>query len=49
MKRDPFQQYIKDPDRRAKLYLLLSGASILSTIALGVGTIFFILILMGII
>jgi len=49
MKRDPFKQYIKDPDRKAKLYLLLNGAMIASTILITIGTIIFILLVMGII
>ena len=49
MKRDPLKQFAKDPDNVAKLYLLMSGASILATISIGIGTILFILILMGII
>ena len=49
MRRDPFDQYFKDPDRKAKLYLLATGAMILTTILLTVGTILFILILVGII
>ncbi|MCL2687019.1 MAG: hypothetical protein FWE58_00590 [Methanobrevibacter sp.] len=49
MKRDPIKQFTKDPDNVAKLYLIMSGASILATISLGIGTIMFILILMGII
>jgi hypothetical protein len=49
MKRDPFKQYIKDPDRIAKLYLLISGAMISSTILIAVGTIIFILLVIGII
>jgi len=49
MKRNPFQQYFKDPDRVAKLYLLFTGASILATILIAIGTILFILIVIGII
>jgi hypothetical protein len=49
MRRDPFDQYFKDPDRRAKLYLLSVGAMILTTILITVGTIIFILLLLGII
>ena len=49
MKRDPFQQYMKDPDRRAKLYLIMTGTSIIATITLAIGTIIFILIAIGII
>ena len=50
---DPIEEYInehlKDPDKRAKLYLLMSGAMILSTVLIAVGTIVFILILVGVI
>jgi len=49
MRRDPFEQYFKDPDRKAKLYLLSMAAMITTTILLTVGTIVFILILVGII
>jgi len=49
MKRNPFDQYFKDPDRRAKLYLLLTGAMITSTILIAIGTIMFILLVLGII
>ncbi|MDR1721716.1 MAG: hypothetical protein LBR24_01550 [Methanobrevibacter sp.] len=49
MKRDPFQQYFKDPDRKAKLYVFTTFAMICSTILLTVGTIIFILLLVGII
>ena len=48
MKRDPFEQYFKHPDRKAKLYLLLSGATILATITITIGTILFILALFGV-
>jgi hypothetical protein len=46
---DPIEEYFEDPDKRAKLYLLMSGAMILSTILITVGTIIFILILVGVI
>jgi hypothetical protein len=49
MKRDPFQQYFKDPDRKAKLFLFTSGASIITTILLVIGTLIFILFAIGII
>jgi hypothetical protein len=39
---------MKDPDRRAKLYLYLAGAMILSTITIVIGTIIFILRLLKI-
>ncbi|MDR2967403.1 MAG: hypothetical protein LBU74_05605 [Methanobacteriaceae archaeon] len=49
MKRDPFKQYIKDPDRKAKLYLLVTGAMIVTTALITIGTIVFILLIIGII
>jgi len=49
MKRDPIKQYFKDPEKMAKLYLVMTGANILATISIGIGTILFILILIGII
>ncbi|MCL2156467.1 MAG: hypothetical protein FWH54_00400 [Methanobrevibacter sp.] len=49
MKRDPFKQYFKDPDKKAKLYLLITGAMITSTILITIGTIIFILLIVGII
>jgi hypothetical protein len=39
----------KDPDKRAKLYLYIAGAMILSTVAIVIGTIIFILRLLKII
>jgi len=44
---DPIEEYFEDPDRRAKLYLLFTGAMILSTILIVIGTIFFILWAVG--
>lgn len=46
---DPLEEMFKDPDRRAKLYLLFVGAQILATILITVGTIIFILRLVGVI
>ena len=46
---DPIEDYFEDPDKRAKLYLFLTGAMILSTILITIGTIIFILRLVGII
>jgi hypothetical protein len=46
---DPIEDYFKDPDRRAKLYLLMTGAMILSTILITIGAIIFILIVVGVI
>ncbi|WP_414470457.1 hypothetical protein [Methanobacterium sp. ACI-7] len=49
MTRDPIKEIFEDPDRRAKLYLLFVGVQILTTILITVGTIIFILRLLGII
>jgi hypothetical protein len=49
MRRDPFKQYFKDPDRKAKLYVAITIAMISSTVLLTVGTIIFILFLLKII
>ncbi|MDR3222924.1 MAG: hypothetical protein LBT66_04195 [Methanobrevibacter sp.] len=49
MKRDPFKQYFKDPDKKAKLFVSLTIAMICSTVLLTIGTIIFILILLKII
>lgn len=46
---DPLEDMFKDPDRRAKLYLLFVGVQILSTILIVVGTLIFILWALGII
>jgi hypothetical protein len=44
-----FEEMMKDPDQRAKLYLYLAGAMILSTILIVFGTIVFILRLLHIV
>jgi hypothetical protein len=52
MSQDPLNELfkdIKDPDNRAKLFLVVAGAMILSTILIVVGTIIFILRLLNII
>jgi hypothetical protein len=52
MSKDPLNELfkdVKDPDNRAKLFVLTAGAMIISTILIGVGTIIFILILLHII
>jgi hypothetical protein len=40
---DPFKQYFKDPDKRAKLYLATTIAMISTTVLITIGTIIFIL------
>ncbi|BAZ98977.1 MULTISPECIES: hypothetical protein [Methanothermobacter] len=49
MSKDPLKEYLKDPDRRAKLFLLMTGGMILSTVLITIGTIILILLLLGII
>ena len=52
MSQDPLNELfkdIKDPDNRAKLFLVVAGAMILSTMLIVVGTIIFILRLLHII
>lgn len=45
---DPLEEMFKDPDRKAKLYLLFAGVQILSTILIVIGTLFLILWTLGI-
>ncbi len=49
LSKDPIKEYMKDPDRKAKAFLVITGAMILSTILIVIGTIVFILMLLGII
>ncbi|MCC7558075.1 MAG: hypothetical protein KO217_05255 [Methanobacteriaceae archaeon] len=46
---DPIEDLLKDPDRRAKIYLIAAGLMIVSTILITVGTIIFIISVLGII
>lgn len=46
---DPIEEFFKDPDKRAKLYLFMSAAMILTTIIIALGFIIYILILLGVI
>jgi hypothetical protein len=46
MSKDPLNELfkdVKDPDNRAKLFLLFAGAMIISTILIVIGTLIFIL------
>jgi prolipoprotein diacylglyceryltransferase len=47
--KDPIKEFLKDPDKRAKYFLFITGAMILSTILIVIGTIVFILRLLNII
>jgi prolipoprotein diacylglyceryltransferase len=49
LSKDPIKEYLKDPDKRAKLFLLITGGMILSTVLIVIGTLIFILMLLGII
>jgi len=44
---DPIEDIMDDPDKRAKLFLILSGASIVVTIMIVIGTLIFILSALG--
>lgn len=46
---DPIEEIMDDPDKRAKLFIILSGASIVVTIMIVIGTLIFILRALGII
>jgi hypothetical protein len=49
MKRSPIEQYFKDPDRRAKLFVGMTIAMISSTVLITIGMIIFILRLVGVV
>ena len=49
MTQDPFEDLIKDPDKRAKLFVYLTIAMIISTFMIAIGTIIFILHILKII
>jgi len=40
---DPIEEYFKDPDKRAKLFLLYAAAQIITTFLMVIGVIFLIL------
>ncbi|MDO5850919.1 MAG: hypothetical protein Q4Q23_00340 [Methanobacteriaceae archaeon] len=46
---DPLEDYLKDPDRRAKLFMIFTGLMIISTFLIAIGTIMFILLTLNII
>lgn len=52
MERDPLNELfkdVKDPDNRAKLFLIVAGAMIMSTVLIVVGSLVFILRLLHVI
>jgi hypothetical protein len=48
MKRNPIDQYMKDPDNKAKVFIWITRAMILTTIMITIGVILFIMHLVGI-
>lgn len=49
MRRDPIHQFLRDPDNKAKLFMGITGAMIITTFLVVIGTIILILILVGVI
>ena len=47
MKRNPIDQYMKDPDNKAKVFIWMTRGMILTTIMITIGLIFFIMHLVG--
>ena len=48
MKRNPIEQFLADPDNRAKLFVWITYAMIASTFLITIGFILFILYLVGV-
>mgnify|MGYP000176036032 FL=1 len=48
MKRNPIDQFMKDPDNKAKLFVWITRAMIITTFLVTIGFIFFILFLLGV-
>ena len=48
MRRDPIEQYMKDPDNKAKVFIWITRAMIITTFMIAIGLILFILYLVGI-
>ncbi|MCI5736958.1 MAG: hypothetical protein Q4Q24_06805 [Methanobrevibacter ruminantium] len=49
MRRDPIHQFLRDPDNKARLFMGITGAMIITTFLVVIGTIMLILILVGVI
>ena len=47
MKRNPIDQFMKDPDNKAKLFIWMTRAMIITTFMITIGVIVFILHLVG--
>ena len=48
MKRNPIDQYMKDPDNKAKMFIWLTRGMIITTFMITIGVILFIIHLLGI-
>lgn len=49
MQRNPIDQFLKDPDNKTKLFIWLTRSMIIVTFMITIGTIIFILYLLGVI
>ena len=49
MRRDPIHQFLRNPDNKARLFMGITGAMIITTFLVVIGTIMLILILVGVI
>lgn len=49
MQRNPIDQFLKDPDNKAELFIWLTRSMIIVTFMITIGTIIFILYLLGVI
>ena len=47
MKRNPIDQFMKDPDNKAKLFIWMTRAMIITTFMITIGVILFIIHLVG--
>ena len=47
MKRDPIDQYMKDPDNKAKVFIWMTRAMIATTFLITIGALLFIMHLVG--
>ena len=48
MKRNPIDQYMKNPDNKAKVFIWITRAMIITTFMITIGIILFILFLVGV-
>ena len=47
MKRNPIDQFMKDPDNKAKVFIWMTRAMIITTLMITIGAILFIMHLIG--